>query len=152
MIEFTLNGKTVRHEGDPEMPLLWYVRDEAGLHGSKFGCGISACGSCTMHMDGAAIRSCSTPVSAAEGMKVTTIEGVTSKAAEAVRTAWRELDVVQCGYCQSGQMMSAIALLEANPKPSAEEVDAGMNGNICRCATYARIRKAVVRATELMGA
>ena len=142
-VTFTLNGRQVTHDGDPAMPLLWFVRERQGLTGSKFGCGVALCGACTMHIDGSPTRTCVTPVSAVEGRSVTTIEGLGSREAQAVQAAWRELDVVQCGYCQSGQIMSATALLAGNPSPSDADIDAAMQGNLCRCATYHRIRAAI---------
>jgi isoquinoline 1-oxidoreductase alpha subunit len=147
-ISFTLNGNAVTHDGDPSMPLLWFVRERERLTGSKFGCGVAMCGACTMHIDGQATRTCVTPVSAVAGKSVTTIEGLESTAGRAVQQAWRELDVVQCGYCQSGQIMSATALLARNPQPSDADIDAAMQGNLCRCATYHRIRAAIHRAAE----
>jgi isoquinoline 1-oxidoreductase alpha subunit len=151
-VSFTLNGSAVEHDGDPAMPLLWYVREHEGLTGSKFGCGVAMCGACTMHVDGTPMRTCITPVSAVTGKSVTTIEGLSSRAANAVQQSWRELDVVQCGYCQSGQIMSATALLETNPNPTDEQIDAAMQGNLCRCATYHRIRAAIhLAATRLAG-
>lgn len=146
MTAFTLNGRPVQMDGDPDMPLLWYIRERAGFTGTKFGCGISQCGACTVHVNGAAIRSCSTPMSALEGATVTTIEGLHTRVGKAVRNAWVALDVVQCGYCQSGQIMSAVALLERNANPTPEEVAQAMEGNLCRCATYQRIRAAIERA------
>jgi len=144
MIHFTLNGQQKSFDGAPAMPLLWYLRDELGLTGTKYGCGMALCGACTVHLDGQAIRSCVTPVSAADGKRLTTIEGVADdKVGQAVQAAWRELQVVQCGYCQSGQMMSAVALLASNKAPSDADIDGAMNGNICRCATYVRIRAAI---------
>ncbi|WP_338294855.1 (2Fe-2S)-binding protein [Planctobacterium marinum] len=148
MIAFELNGEKVTWEGDPNMPLLWYVRDELNLTGSKFGCGVAMCGACTMHLNGAPIRSCSTPIAAANGGSITTIEGLTSEASKAIQTAWQKLDVVQCGYCQSGQVMSATALLEKNKSPSNEDIDMAMQGNVCRCATYQRIRAAIHEAAD----
>ena len=142
-VAFTLNGTPVEHDGDPAMPLLWFVRERQGLTGAKFGCGVAMCGACTMHLDGTPIRTCVTPVSAVAGKSVTTIEGLDSTAGRAVQQAWRELDVVQCGYCQSGQIMSATALLAQNAAPSDAEIDAAMQGNLCRCATYHRIRAAI---------
>ena len=147
-IELNINGKTVSVDAPDDKPLLWVLREDAGLTGSKFGCGIAQCGACTVHIDGNAVRSCVTPVSSVGNKKITTIEGVTSKAALAIRDAWRELDVVQCGYCQSGQMMSATALLESNPSPTDDDIDRAMRGNLCRCATYHRIRAAIHRAAE----
>ena len=148
---FTLsvNGKTHMVEAEEGTPLLWVLRDELDMTGTKFGCGVAACGSCTVHLDGEPVRSCQTMVEDAAEGKITTIEGVESKQAMAVRDAWRELDVVQCGYCQSGQIMSAIGLLTENPKPTDEDIDDYMNGNACRCATYHRIRAAIHRAAEI---
>jgi isoquinoline 1-oxidoreductase alpha subunit len=140
---FELNGKAATLDADPTMPLLWAVREVAGLPGTKFGCGMALCGACTVHLDGKAIRSCVTPLSAVAGRKVTTIEGLASAPAKAVQAAWVELQVPQCGYCQSGQIMSATALLEKNPAPSDADIDSAMSGNICRCATYSRIRAAI---------
>ena len=148
MISMKINGISRQFRGDPNMPLLWYVRDELGLTGSKFGCGMALCGACTMHVDGAAVRSCVTPVSAAEGKEVTTIEGLDANGNHAVQRAWRAHNVPQCGYCQSGQIMSAAALLNANPDPSDDEIVSGMAGNICRCGTYQRIFAAVRTAAQ----
>lgn len=148
MIKFTLNGESVSFDGDPQMPLLWFVRDIQNMTGSKFGCGVGMCGACTMHLNGAPIRSCSTPVSVAQGATVTTIEGLASAQAKAVQEAWQKLDVVQCGYCQSGQIMSATALLEGNAKPTDADINMAMQGNICRCATYHRIRAAIHDAAD----
>ena len=150
MIQLTVNGTTHSLDIDPDMPLLWAIRDIIGLTGTKFGCGISLCGACTVHLDGEAIRSCITPVKTAHGKQITTIEGVSSKAANAVQTAWKKLDVVQCGYCQSGQIMSAAALLEKNPTPTDKDIDDAMSGNICRCATYVRIRAGIKEAAETL--
>lgn len=150
MIAFTLNGTPQQLEVDPAMPLLWAIRDAIGLTGTKFGCGMAQCGACTVHLDGQAIRSCVTPVSAAEGKSVTTIEGLASPAAIAVQAAWVKLDVVQCGYCQSGQIMSAVDLLSRNPRPDDAAIDAAMSGNICRCHTYVRIRAAIKAAAETL--
>ena len=147
-VAFELNGSAVEHDGDPAMPLLWFVRERQGLTGAKFGCGVAMCGACTMHLDGTPIRTCVTPVSAVAGKSVTTIEGLDSPAGRAVQQAWRELDVVQCGFCQSGQIMSATALLAQNPAPTDADIDAAMQGNLCRCATYHRIRAAIHRAAE----
>jgi isoquinoline 1-oxidoreductase alpha subunit len=147
-IKFTLNNKPVSLDVDPDMPLLWAVRDEIGLTGSKFGCGAAQCGACTMHVDGQPVRACSTPLSAIEGQKVTTIEGLGGKVAKAVQDAWVKYEVAQCGYCQSGQIMSAVALLTDNKKPSDAEIDEAMQGNICRCATYVRIRAAIHDAAK----
>jgi isoquinoline 1-oxidoreductase alpha subunit len=140
---FVLNGKPATLDADPNMPLLWAIREVAGLTGTKFGCGMALCGACTLHLDGKAIRSCITPLSAVAGRKVTTIEGLAGKPAKAVQAAWVELQVPQCGYCQSGQIMSATALLETNPAPTDADIDGAMSGNICRCATYSRIRAAI---------
>jgi len=148
MIELTINGETHSLDVDPNMPLLWAVRDVIGLTGSKYGCGKALCGACTMHLDGKAIRSCVTPVSAAQGAKITTIEKLDGKVGEAVQAAWRKLEVVQCGYCQSGQIMSAVSLLTQNSKPSDADIDNAMNGNLCRCNTYVRIRAAIKLAAE----
>ncbi|MEM6935164.1 MAG: (2Fe-2S)-binding protein [Pseudomonadota bacterium] len=147
-IEFQFNGKTVRTDAPTDKPLLWVIREDLGATGTKFGCGIAQCGACTIHLDGSPTRSCVLPIAAVAGRSVTTVEGVDSTAAMAVRKAWRELDVVQCGYCQSGQMMSASALLEGNPAPTDDEIDAAMGGNLCRCATYHRIRAAIHQAAE----
>jgi isoquinoline 1-oxidoreductase subunit alpha len=137
---------------DPQMPLLWAIRDHLQLTGTKFGCGMALCGACTVHIDGQPTRSCVTPVSAAAGKSITTIEGLSGAAAEAVQTAWIGLDVPQCGYCQSGQIMSAAALLTANTKPTDADIDAAMSGNICRCATYVRIRAAIHQAAGSLSA
>jgi len=147
-IEFELNGESVSLDVDPAMPLLWAIRDIAGLTGTKFGCGKALCGSCTVHLNGQPIRSCAVPASVAAGGKVTTIEGLSADGDHPVQVAWRDLNVAQCGYCQSGQIMSAVALLEQTPNPSDDEIDAAMSGNICRCGTYTRIRKAIHRAAE----
>ena len=147
-VSFTLNGVAVQHDGDPAMPLLWFVRERQHLTGSKFGCGVAMCGACTMHLEGTPIRTCITPVSAVEGKSVTTIEGLSTPAAHAVQQAWRELDVVQCGYCQSGQIMAATALLTQNPAPTDSDIDTAMRGNLCRCATYHRIRAAIHTAAK----
>ena len=145
---FQLNGKPTTLDADPNMPLLWAVREMAGLTGTKFGCGMALCGACTVHLDGKPVRSCITPLSAVAGRKVTTIEGLASAPAKAVQAAWVELQVPQCGYCQSGQIMSATALLETNPAPSDADIDGAMSGNICRCATYSRIRAAIHAAAR----
>lgn len=147
-IEFELNGKSVSLDADPTMPLLWAIRDLAGLTGTKFGCGKALCGACTVHLNGQAMRSCVVPVSAAAGGKVTTIEGLSENGDHPVQVAWRELNVAQCGYCQSGQIMSAVSLLERTPKPTDDDIDTAMSGNICRCGTYTRIRTAIHRAAE----
>ncbi|QDF95061.1 isoquinoline 1-oxidoreductase [Azoarcus sp. DD4] len=149
MTRFTLNGKPVETALPDDTPLLWVLRDGLDMTGTKFGCGMGLCGACTVHLDGQPIRSCSTPLSAAAGKKITTIEGVSkARVGAAVQKAWQKLDVVQCGYCQSGQIMSATALLAANPKPTDADIDAAMGGNICRCATYVRIRAAIHEAAK----
>lgn len=153
MVKLTINGTEQSFDGDPAMPLLWFLRDELGLTGTKYGCGISMCGACTVHLDGQPVRSCITPVAAAAGKKVTTIEAIgTDPVGQAVQTAWRTHDVVQCGYCQSGQIMSATALLQGNAKPGDADIDAAMNGNVCRCATYVRIRAAIHAAAAALDA
>ena len=147
MVSLNVNGKAYDVDVDPDTPLLWAIRDGAGLTGTKYGCGIAMCGACTVHVDGKAVRSCSMPASAAVGRRITTIENVAStRAGKAVQAAWVKLDVVQCGYCQSGQIMSAAALLSEKPKPSDADIDAAMAGNVCRCATYVRIRAAIKEA------
>jgi isoquinoline 1-oxidoreductase alpha subunit len=151
-VSFQLNGSAITLDVDPEMPLLWAIREKAALTGTKFGCGIASCGACTVHIDGVAMRSCTTPVSAVAGQNVTTIEGIAGKAAEAVKASWQKLNVVQCGYCQSGQIMSAVALLTQTPKPSDTDINDAMSGNICRCATYHRIRAAIHDASKAMEA
>jgi isoquinoline 1-oxidoreductase alpha subunit len=145
-IELNVNGQAHQLDIEPDMPLLWALRDHLALTGTKFGCGISLCGACTVHLDGRPIRSCITPVAAAAGRRITTIEGLDTTVGQAVKRAWIALDVPQCGYCQSGQIMSAAALLAGNPKPSDADIDDAMAGNICRCATYLRIRGAIHRA------
>jgi isoquinoline 1-oxidoreductase subunit alpha len=145
---FQLNGKPSTLDADPNMPLLWAIREVAGLHGTKFGCGMALCGACTVHLDGQAVRSCVTPLASVANREVTTIEGLQSKQAKAVQTAWVELQVPQCGYCQSGQIMSATSLLEKNPAPTDADIDGAMSGNICRCATYLRIRAAIHAAAD----
>ena len=147
-VSFTLNGKSVSYEGDPETPLLWVVREEFGLTGTKYGCGIAQCGACTVHLDGLNRRSCVTPVSTVADRSVTTIEGLDGPVATAVQDAWTAIDVPQCGYCQSGQIMSAIGLLSQNSAPGDSDIDGAMAGNICRCATYFRIRKAIHQAAK----
>jgi isoquinoline 1-oxidoreductase alpha subunit len=148
--DLNINGKQVSVDVEPDMPLLWVLRDELKLTGTKFGCGQALCGACTVHADGAPIRSCQTSVSDAAKMKIVTIEGIDGKAAQAVRAAWTEIDVPQCGYCQSGQIMAATALLADNPSPSDDDIDSAMDGNVCRCATYHRIRAGIHRAAEIM--
>jgi len=147
MAKFFVNGEQVDFRAAPDTPLLWALRDQLGLTGTKFGCGMAQCGACTVHLDGRPIRSCVTPVSAIEGKRVVTIEGIghttQGPVARAVQAAWVEKDVVQCGYCQSGQVMSAVALLRENPKPTDADIDKAMAGNICRCGTYQRVREAI---------
>jgi isoquinoline 1-oxidoreductase alpha subunit len=150
MTKLRINGTEHDLDLDPNMPLLWAIREHAGLTGTKYGCGIAQCGSCTVLLNGAPVRACATPLSLASGGSVTTIEGLDTRAGKAVQNAWAEIDVVQCGFCQSGQIMSAAALLAANPAPTDAQIDAAMAGNICRCATYARIRVAVKRAAEAL--
>lgn len=147
-VTLTINGVERTVEATPDTPLLWVLRDHIELTGTKFGCGVAQCGACTVHMEGQPIRSCITPISAVEGKAIKTIEGVTSPAAKAIQAAWDELSVPQCGYCQSGQIMSATALLEQNNTPDDADIDAAMNGNICRCATYSRIRTAIKHAAK----
>jgi isoquinoline 1-oxidoreductase subunit alpha len=147
-VRLTVNDQPRELDLDPQMPLLWALRDHLRLTGTKFGCGMGLCGACTVHIDGRPMRSCITPLSAVEGKQITTIEGLSSVAGRAVQQAWIDLDVVQCGYCQSGQIMSAAALLVGNLKPSDADIDSAMGGNICRCATYVRIRAAIHRAAQ----
>jgi len=149
MISFNLNGRDISVEVDADMPLLWVLRDTLGLTGTKFGCARALCGACTVHLEGAPLRSCVTPASAASGRRVTTIEGLSPDSSHPVQRAWIELDVPQCGYCQSGQIMSAAALLASHPRPTDAEIDTAMSGNICRCGTYQRIRAAIHRAAAL---
>jgi isoquinoline 1-oxidoreductase subunit alpha len=147
MLTLDINGKAVELDADPQMPLLWALRDELGMTGTKYGCGMALCGACTVHLDGQPVRSCSTPLAAAVGHKITTIEAqAESVIGKAVQAAWVADNVAQCGYCQSGQVMSATALLAANKNPSDADIDAAMSGNICRCGTYPRIRAAIKRA------
>jgi isoquinoline 1-oxidoreductase subunit alpha len=148
MVALTINKTALNLDVDPEMPLLWAIRDHANLTGTKFGCGAALCGACTVHVDGQPVRSCVTPVGDVAGKQVTTIEGVDGRVAKAVQTAWQRLDVVQCGYCQSGQIMSAVGLLSDNNKPTDADIDAAMDGNVCRCATYVRIRAAIHAAAN----
>lgn len=145
-----VNGKNVSVDVDADTPLLWVLRDELHLVGTKFGCGIAQCGACTVHLNGVAMRSCVTPVSTAESMEITTIEGLAQEELTPVQEAWKELDVPQCGYCQAGQIMTATSFLQQNPQPSAEQIRNAMNGNLCRCASYNRIEKAVALAAEKM--
>ena len=151
-MKLEVNGKAHDVDVPADMPLLWVLRDVIGFTGTKFGCGMAQCGACTVHVDGAAIRSCITPASALSGKKITTIEGLSADVSHPVQRAWIETDVVQCGYCQSGQVMAAAALLAQKPKPTDAEIDTAMAGNLCRCGTYQRIRAAVHRASELMAA
>jgi len=149
MIQLTINQQLYNLEVSPEMPLLWAIRDVAGLTGTKYGCGMAQCGACTIHLDGEAIRSCVTPVSKAVGKKITTIEGLSADNSHPVQRAWLLEDAPQCGYCQSGQIMSAVVLLKENPNPTDQDIDDAMSGNICRCGTYPRIRKAIHTAARL---
>ncbi len=150
MVSLKINGATYSADIDDDTPLLWAIRDNAGLTGTKFGCGVAQCGACTVFLDGNPVRSCVTPVSAVGNSEITTIEGLSGKEAEAVQTAWTARDVVQCGYCQSGQVMSAVALLKEIRKPTDRDIDLAMNGNICRCATYVRIRAAIHDAARTL--
>jgi isoquinoline 1-oxidoreductase alpha subunit len=146
MSAFTVNGKPHSFDGDPETPLLWYLRDVAGMTGTKFGCGQALCGACTVHVRGTAVRSCQTRVGDIDGQSVTTIEGLSPDGTHPLQIAWRELNVPQCGYCQGGQIMQAASLLKDTPKPTDSDIDAALSGNICRCGTYPRIRTAIKRA------
>jgi len=150
MVSLTVNGTARDIDADADTPLLWVLRDHLSLTGTKYGCGMALCGACTVHLDGVPVRSCVLPLRAAAGKKVTTIEGLAENRSHAVQRAWMEIDVPQCGYCQSGQIMSAAALLSSNPSPSDADIDAALSGNICRCGTYVRIRGAVRRAAELL--
>jgi isoquinoline 1-oxidoreductase subunit alpha len=150
MTMVTVNGRAVQVAADPDTPLLWVLREDLGFTGTKYGCGVAQCGACTVHLDGQAARSCVTPVTAVGSRQVTTIEGVSGKVARAVQDAWNRLDVVQCGYCQSGQIMSAVALLSEIARPSDADIDAAMTGNLCRCATYVRIRAAIHEAARAL--
>jgi isoquinoline 1-oxidoreductase alpha subunit len=150
MLKLKVNGMDRSFDGDPEMPLLWYVRDILQLTGTKFGCGIALCGACTVHKNGEAIRSCITPMSAAAGSEIRTIEDLSANGLHPVQEAWMETNVPQCGYCQSGQIMQAVSLLKSTPRPSDQEIDEAMAGNICRCGTYQRIRKAIKLAAGKM--
>ncbi|MGR8921845.1 MAG: (2Fe-2S)-binding protein [Gammaproteobacteria bacterium] len=149
-MQITVNGQPRETDAAASTPLLWVLRDDFGLTGTKYACGIAQCGACTVHVDGQPVRACVTPLSAVAGRSVVTIEGAGTDAAKAVQAAWREIDVAQCGYCQSGQIMAATALLEANPNPDDDAINAAMDGNLCRCATYVRIRRAIHRAAELL--
>lgn len=152
-LTLNLNGTTHEVDAEPGTPLLWVIRDELKLTGTKFGCGVASCGACTVHLNGEPVRSCQTFIEDVEGAEVTTIEAVgDDRIGAAIQQAWVELDVVQCGYCQSGQVMSAVGLLSENPKPSAQEIDEYMSGNACRCATYQRIRAGIQRASEILEA
>jgi aerobic-type carbon monoxide dehydrogenase small subunit (CoxS/CutS family) len=148
-MKLEINGTVRDVDAPPEMPLLWVLRDVVGLPGTKYGCGMAQCGACTVHLDGKPVRACVTPVSSVGARKITTIEGLSSDGSHPVQRAWAEADVVQCGYCQSGQIMTAAALIEKNPKPSDEDIDAAMSGNICRCGTYQRVREAIHLAANL---
>jgi len=152
MVSVTVNGTARSFDGDADMPLLWYLRDVLQATGTKFGCGQALCGACTVHLDGVAVRSCQTPMKAAAGKAVTTIEGLDAKGRHPLQVAWRELGVPQCGYCQSGQIMQAASLLKQNAAPSDAEIDAAMSGNICRCGTYTRVKAAIKRAAARKGA
>jgi isoquinoline 1-oxidoreductase alpha subunit len=152
MIELTVNGETHELDADPGMPLLWALRDHLGLTGTKYGCGAALCGACTVHVDGRPRRSCVTTLRVAAGKDIRTIEGLQGPVAKAVQGSWERLNVVQCGYCQSGQIMAAVSLLEGNPRPGPAEIDDAMSGNLCRCATYARIRDAIGKAAEQLAA
>ena len=151
MATLVVNGVERRYDGDPDMPLLWFLRDELGLTGTKFGCGQALCGACTVHLDGAAVRACQTPLSAVDGAKVTTIEGLSPEGNHPVQVAWRELNVSQCGYCQTGQIMQAASLLNDTPNPTDDDIDSAMAGNLCRCGTYPRIRAAIKQAAAKGG-
>jgi aerobic-type carbon monoxide dehydrogenase small subunit (CoxS/CutS family) len=150
-MKLSVNGRELETDAAPDTPLLWVLRDHLNLTGTKFGCGIALCGACTVHLDGQPVRACQTPAAAAEGRQVTTIEGLSADRSHPVQRAWLELDVPQCGYCQSGQIMSAVALLSETPRPSDSDIDAAMTGNVCRCATYVRIRAAIHDAARRMG-
>jgi isoquinoline 1-oxidoreductase alpha subunit len=151
MVKFTVNGVEHRFDGDPDMPLLWYLRDEVGLTGTKYGCGLALCGACTVHLNGTAARACATPLSAADGAQVVTIEGLAPDGNHPVQVVWRDLNVAQCGYCQSGQIMQAASLLKENRNPTDVDIDNAMSGNICRCGTYPRIRAAIKQAVARGG-
>ena len=151
MVKVTVNGVEHRFDGDPDMPLLWYLRDEVGLTGTKYGCGQALCGACTVHLNGTAAPACATPLSAADGAQVVTIEGLALDGNHPVQVAWRDLNVAQCGYCQSGQIMQAASLLKENQKPTDADIDNAMSGNICRCGTYPRIRAAIKQAVARGG-
>ncbi len=148
MITLTVNGRQRQFDGDPDMPLLWYLRDEIGLTGTKFGCGAGLCGSCTVHRDGQAVRSCQTPMRTLAGRQITTIEGLSPDGTHPVQQSWMKANVPQCGYCQSGQIMQAVSFLKTNPNPTDQAIDSAMSGNICRCGTYQRIRAAIKDAAK----
>jgi isoquinoline 1-oxidoreductase subunit alpha len=150
MIQFKLNGKERSYDGDPDMPLLWYLRDIAGMTGTKFGCGMSYCGACTVHQDGDAVRSCSVSTKEVNGTSITTIEGISVSGLHPVQKAWMEIKVPQCGYCQAGQIMKAVALLNQKHSPTDQDIDSAMSGNLCRCGTYQRIRAAIHQAAKEM--
>jgi isoquinoline 1-oxidoreductase alpha subunit len=150
MVNLSVNGQSVSTDAAPDTPLLWVIRDHLNMTGTKFGCGAGLCGACTVHIDGVATRSCQTKLQDVGGKAITTIEGLSKDRSHAVQKAWMEIDVPQCGYCQSGQIMSAAALLKTNPNPSDADIDNAMSGNICRCGTYPRIRKAIHRAAEIL--
>ena len=147
--KLTVNGQSTNVDVPPDMPLLWVIRDVLNLHGTKYGCGIGQCGACTVHLNGRAVRSCQTQVSVAAGAKITTLEGLSLDGTHPLQLAWQEIDVPQCGYCQAGQIMSAAALLAAKPEPTDQDIDAAMNGNLCRCGTYLRVREAIHKAASL---
>jgi isoquinoline 1-oxidoreductase alpha subunit len=147
--KLTVNGQSTNVDVPADMPLLWVIRDVLNLHGTKYGCGIGQCGACTVHLNGRAVRSCQTQVSVAAGAKITTLEGLSPDGTHPLQLAWQEIDVPQCGYCQAGQIMSAAALLAAKPQPSDQDIDAAMNGNLCRCGTYLRVRQAIHKAAAL---
>jgi len=147
--KLTVNGQSTNVDVPPDMPLLWVIRDVLNLHGTKYGCGIGQCGACTVHLNGRAVRSCQTQVSVAVGAKITTLEGLSPDGTHPLQLAWQEIDVPQCGYCQAGQIMSAAALLAAKPEPSDQDIDGAMNGNLCRCGTYLRVREAIHKAAAL---
>jgi isoquinoline 1-oxidoreductase alpha subunit len=145
-IQLTVNGRSTTVDAPPDTPLLWVLRDVLNLHGTKYGCGIGQCGACTVHMAGEAVRACLTPLSAAANQKITTIEGLAPNGQHPLQVAWQQIDVPQCGYCQAGQIMSAAALLTKHPKPTEDQIDSAMNGNLCRCGTYLRVRQAIHQA------
>jgi isoquinoline 1-oxidoreductase subunit alpha len=150
MATLTVNGRQLDFDGDPDMPLLWYLRDIQGLTGTKFGCGMALCGACTVHLDGTAVRACQTPMGDAAGHSITTIEGLSADGDHPLQVAWRELNVAQCGYCQTGQIMQAASLLKDTPHPGDDDIDGAMTGNICRCGTYTRVRAAIKQAAGSM--